>query len=265
MKIKTFFLFPDTDDDFIRLGENHQVYADLIKEIAIIKHQLKTHGDFELCYDSQNIAVFLSKAETLVGGIYLSKYRSQLQLLFGNNTRNVSTTTMRKNDCYYVHWKINSVYENAKAIIAEATEAKQNEGTDKTVVVNIAETYVNNREEIHVVKDALHINDLPILVSIPTVNNEIEFSQWITTLSTPHFSLTNKEEFQITAFKWRKQKKYRQASTNNYWYYDYFHDTNKKHFEVFNAHGIHLGEASIDGILDATKADNQKRIDYLIQ
>lgn len=260
MKIKAYFLFPDTDDDFVRIGENAQAYTNLIGEVAVIKKQLKNHNDFELCYDSENVNTFLAKAETLIGGSYLSECRSQLRIIFGNNTRNVSTTALRKNDCVYVHWNISSVYENAKIILAEATEAKHNEGTDKTVVINIAEAYINNREEIHVVKDALHINDLPILVSIPTVNNEIEFSQWITTLNTPDFSLTDKTKFERTNQKHIKQRIYKEITTGNFWYYDFFHDTNKKHFEVFNAQGVHLGEANTSGTLDETKADNQKRI-----
>lgn len=265
MKIKAYFLFPDTDQKFVCIGENAQAYNNLIGEVAAIKKQLKDHNDFELCYDSENINVFLDKAEALIGGSYLSECRSQLQIIFGNNTRNISTTAIRKNDCVYVHWNINSVYENAKAIIAEATETKYNEGTDKTVVINIAEAYNNNREKIHVVKDAVHFNDLPILVSIPLVNNEIEFSQWVTTLSTPNFALTDKTKFQATAFKWKKQKIYRETATNNFWYYDFFHNTNKKHFEVFNSQGIHIGEANINGTLDNSKADNQKRIDNIIQ
>lgn len=260
MKIKAYFLFPETDDDFIRIGENAQAYNSIIGEIALIKKQLKELGKFELCYDPENVNAFLNKAETVVHGNYLSECRSQLQIIFGPNTRNVSTTAIRKSDCVYVHWNINSVYENAKTIIAEATEAKHNEGIDKTVVINIAESYITNREEIHVVKDALHLNDLPILVSIPTVNNEIEFSQWVTTLSTPNFSLKNKTKFERTNQKHVKQRIYKEITTGNYWYYDFFHDTNKKHYEVFNAQGVHLGEANTEGTLDTTKADNLKRI-----
>jgi len=265
MRIKAYFLFPDTDDDFLRIGENAQAYTNLIGEVALIKKQLKEHKDFELCFDSNNTDTFLTKAQEMVGGEYLFDCKNQLRQIIGNNSRNITENSIKKADCIYVHWNINSVYEYAKTIIAEATEAKQNEEIDKTVVINIAEAYNTNREEIHVVKDALHLNDLPILVSIPTVNNEIEFSQWIATLSTPNFLLTDKTKFQITAFKWRKQKIYRETATNNYWYYDFFHDTNRKHFEVFNAQGTHLGEASIGGILDTTRADNQKRIDNIIQ
>ena len=104
MRIKAYFLFPDTDNDFLRIGENTQAYTDLIGEVAIIKKQLKEHKNFELCYDPENVNTFLRKAETLISGNYLSKCRSQLQIIFGNNTRNASTTSLRKNDCVYVHW-----------------------------------------------------------------------------------------------------------------------------------------------------------------
>ena len=267
MKIKAYFLFPDTDDDFVRIGQNVQSYTDLIGEVAVIKKQLKDQKDFELCYDSENVNAFLSKAEILVGGNYLSKCRTQLQHIFGNNTKNVSASILRKTDCQYFHWNISTVIDNTRIIIAEAAEAKQNEGTDKIVIINIAEAYTNNRENIHVIKDAVHYNELPILVSIPTVNNEIAFSQWVIALSTPNFSLVGNVNFQMTTFKWKKQKIYREKETSHYWYYDYFHDTNKKHFEVFNAQGIHLGEArSTDRrTLDTTKADNQKRIGHIIQ
>lgn len=265
MKVKAYFLFPDTDADFVRIGENAQAYTDLIKEVAIIKKQLKDHKNFELCFDSENVDTFLIKAEILVDENYLSECRTQLKHIFGNNTRNVSSTVLRKTDCIYIHWNINTATDIARKIIAEAAEAKLNEGTDKTVVINIADTYVNDRESIHIIKDAVHYNDLPILVSIPTVSNEIEFSQWFTSLSTPNFSLTDKTRFQATAFRWHKQKIYRETTTNYFWYYDFFHDTNKKHFEVFNAQGIHLGEASLEGVLDEKKADNQKRIDNVIQ
>lgn len=260
MKIKAHFLFPDTEEVFFRIGDTPQAYINLIGEVAIIKKLLKKHNDFELCYDLENVDSFLTKAEALVQGSYLSECRSQLQIIFGNKSRNVSSNSIRQNDCVYVHWNITSIYENAKAIIAEAAEAKYNEGTDKTVIINIAEAYVNNREEIHIIKDAPHVNDLPILVSIPSVNNEIEFSQWITALITPNFSLTDKKRFERTNQLHVKQRIYREITTGNYWYYDFFHDTNKKHFEVFSAQGLHLGEASTEGVLDITKADNQKRI-----
>ena len=265
MKIKAYFLFPESDDDFLRIGNNPQSYQNLIDEVAVIKQQLKAHKDFELCYDSTNVKSFLDKAEILVGGEYLANCRTQIYHLFGNNTRNVSTTFLRKADCIYVNWSFNCTVAIAKDLIAEAAEAKHQEGEDKTVLINISDAYITTRENVHVIKDAIHYNELPWMIAVPIANNEIEFSEWHTTLSTPDFSLQDKTRFEVTAHRWEKQKIYRDKNTGNYWYYDYFHNENKKHFEVFNPAGIHLGEANTSGVLDTNKADNQKRIDQIIQ
>jgi len=51
---------------------------------------------------------------------------------------------------------------------------------------------------------------------------------------------------------------YEEIKTKNLWYKDTFHTGKSAHFEVFNAVGIHLGEASLEGILDRSKADKNK-------
>lgn len=265
MKIKTYFLFPTTDEDFITIGDNPQSYRSLIEEVAVIKKQLKAHKDFELWYDSANVNLFLTKAESLIEKVYLTDCRTQLQILFNSFSRNISTTSMRKADCIYVNWNINYTIADANRLIAEASEAKLNEGQDKTILINISNAYVNNRDCIHVIKDAIHYNELPLLISVPVANNEIEFSEWHTTLASPEFSLRNKSKFQVTAFRWEKQSIYLEIATGNFWYYDYFHNENKRHYEVFNAVGVHIGEANTNGVLDTGKATNTKRIDQIIQ
>jgi hypothetical protein len=265
MKIKAYFLFPTTDNDFIRIGDNPQSYKSLVEEVAVIKQQLKAHKDFELCYDSENVNLFLTKAESLIEEKYLADCRTQLQILFNSFSRNVSSTVLRKADCIYVNWNINYSIADASRLIAEASEAKLNEGQDKTILINISNAYINSRDSVHVIKDAIHYNELPQLVSIPVANNEIEFSEWHITLTTPAFSLKDKTRFEATAHKWNKQKIYKDKNTGNYWYYDYFHNENKKHFEVFNSVGVHLGEANTEGVLDFGKATNEKRIDDIIQ
>ncbi len=265
MRIRAYILFPDTDDDFLRIGNNPQSYIDLIDEVGIIKQQLRQHKEFDLCFDSTNVDSFLTKAEILIGGQYLADCRQQIRILFGNHSQNVSNTTLRKNDCNYAHWNISQVIVNARAIVSEAAESKHSEGEHRTIIINIADAYATTREAIHVIKDATHYNELPLLISIPVSNNEQEFSQWHTTLSNPQFALTDKTRFTVTPHKWNKQKIYQEKTTGNYWYYDYFHNENRKHFEVFSSAGIHLGEANTSGVLDTSKADNQKRIDQIIQ
>jgi hypothetical protein len=265
MKIKAYFLFPETEDDFIRIGDNPASYIELIDEIVIIKQQLKKHNDFELWYDSENVNLFLEKAEILVNGEYLASCRTQIQQLFGSFSRNVTSTILRKADCIYANWDVSCTVTNAKRVIAEAAEAKHNEGQDKTVLISISSAYATNRDSIHVIKDAVHYTDLPLLIKIPVANNEIEFSEWVTALANPIFSLRNTGRFQTTPYKWKKQIIYREVATGYFWYYDYFHRENKQHFEVFNQAGIHLGEANTSGTLDTSKADGDKRIDNIIQ
>ena len=265
MKIKAYFFFPETDDDFIRIGEDPQTYKKLIEEVDIIKQQLKAHRDFELCYDSANVELFLAKAESLIDGVYLADCRKQLKILFGPYSRNVSNTFQRKTDCIYMNWNINCAVNYANQIFSEASEAKLHEGTDKTILINIANAYTTTREYVHIIKDAIHYNELPLMITIPVANNEIEFSEWHLEFTTPGFSLKDRNIFHLTSFRWIKQSIYVETATGNYWYYDYFHRENKKHYEVFNQEGIHLGEANINGVLDLRKAKEKKRIDKIIQ
>ena len=265
MKIKAYFFFPETDDDFIRIGDDPETYKYLIEEVAVIKKQLKANKEFELWYDLNNVQLFLAKAESLIDGKYLAKCRTQLQTLFGNSSQNINNPFHRKNDCIYVNWNINLTFNYANPIFSEASEAKWHEGHDKTIIINISNAYITNRENVHVIIDAIHHKELPKFITIPIVNNEIEFSEWHIMVLNSGFSLKGNRHFSMTPFLWIKQHIYLENSTGNYWYYDYFHKDNKIHFEVFDPTGIHLGEANIAGILDSSKACNTKRIDHLIQ
>lgn len=265
MKIKAYFLFPEADEDFLRIGDNPQEYKNLIAEVALIKQQLKTHNNFELCYDSNNVNLFLAKAETLIDAVYLADCRTQLKTLFSNFCRNVSTTFLRKVDCLYVNWDISCTIVNANILLSEISESKLNEGRDKTILINISNAYATNRDSVHIIKDGIHYNDLPKMITVPVANNDIEFSEWYSTLTNTGFSLRNKNRFVATSYRWKKQSIYREISTGNFWYFDYFHKDNKMHYEVFNSVGINLGEANTDGVLDTKKAEDEKRIDNIIQ
>jgi len=265
MKIKAFFSFPENDDDFVRIGDNPRAYEEIIEEIAIIVSQLKLHHSFELYYDAKNVESFLEKADALIGGKYLASCRVQIQQLFRKFSQNISSAHLTKGECVYVSWNINCTVTNASRVFAEAAEAKHNEGEDKTVIVNVSSAYITNRDSIHVIKDAVHYDDLPLLIRVPIVNNEIEFSEWKNTLENSEFSLKDTKRFKTTPYKWKKQAIYIEITTGNYWYYDYFHKDNKQHFEVFNSTGEHLGEANTSGMLDESKADKDKRIDAIIQ
>lgn len=77
------------------------------------------------------------------------------------------------------------------------------------------------------------------------------------------FSLEDKSLFQRTnsIYSPTKQRVYREIRTGYYWYFDTFH---KNHYEVFDAYDNHLGEASLKGIMDTSKADKSRSIKALI-
>ena len=77
------------------------------------------------------------------------------------------------------------------------------------------------------------------------------------------FSLNDMSLFQKTnsIYMPTKQRVYREIRTGRYWYLDALH---KNHYEVFDANDNHIGEASLDGVLDYSKADKSRSIKALI-
>lgn len=80
----------------------------------------------------------------------------------------------------------------------------------------------------------------------------------------PPFSVSDISRFKKTNFHHNNEPIYKEIKTGYYWYNDYFHRTNKAHFEVFDAQGNHIGEASMQGILNRQKSDKTKTIKHLI-
>jgi|GEM_PF-1281426 len=80
----------------------------------------------------------------------------------------------------------------------------------------------------------------------------------------PPFSLSDESQFKKTNFHYGKEAIYEEIKTGYYWYNDYFHRNNKAHFEVFDAQGCHIGEASMKGVLDREKRNSKKSIKKLI-
>ena len=80
----------------------------------------------------------------------------------------------------------------------------------------------------------------------------------------PPFSLSDENRFTKTRYHYQNMPIYKEIKTGYYWYNDYFHRTNKAHFEVFDTQGNHIGEASMQGILDRQKSDKTKTVKHLI-
>jgi len=267
MKIKAYFLFPESDAFALRMIEDSSILKQLIYEVTSIKNALHLHKDYELCYDANNISSFLSLINDYQQDVHLAKIRKQLQTIIGNKTRNLSSKSFYRPDCTYAHWQLehlNFTNVNAKPILAEAAHNLSQNKNEKIIIINIGEAILNHHEKFHVLIDAPHYNELPCLVSIPTAETDTEFNNWYSHLNKEIYLLFDRARFERTNHVWIKEKIYKEKSTGYFWYNDFYHRENKKHFEVFDSKGIHLGEASMEGILDQSKADPTKSISHII-
>lgn len=73
--------------------------------------------------------------------------------------------------------------------------------------------------------------------------------------------LRDASRFQRTRQLEAGRKVYKEVDTGRYWYVDNLHNGQAAHLEVFDIHGLHLGEASLDGVIDNDKQDSNKKID----
>jgi hypothetical protein len=154
----------------------------------------------------------------------------------------------------------------AGKILSEVSEAilskKEN---DKVILVNVAKAYPTDRDAVHVIKDAVHIDDLPKMTSIQIAGSAADFAEWYSLVSNSGFTLKNKRKFVNTKRLWEKQYIYECLETGRFWYPDYFHKDNRKHYEIFDHKGKHLGEADENGLLQDGTSDPCKSIREILQ
>ena len=81
-RIDIFLLFPQTEEEILRLGDNLDLYKDIPRQLASIIQLIK-NGEYKLFYDSENITAFCKQAAILCDGRYLDNIRGQLLYLLG--------------------------------------------------------------------------------------------------------------------------------------------------------------------------------------
>lgn len=131
--------------------------------------------------------------------------------------------------------------------------------SDKTDFVCIdSKEYAKN--QLILFQDAIHKVEYPKeLIKIPCFKDWDSLLSYLNDKGIFSFSLKDTRRFQKCANIDPVQgaSVYKELATGYYWYLDNFHKT---HYEVFDSCGKkHLGEASLDGILDKNKADKDKQ------
>lgn len=132
--------------------------------------------------------------------------------------------------------------------------------SDKTDFVCIdSKEYAKN--QLVLFQDAIHKREYPKeFIKIPCYKDWDSLFLYLKNKGLFSFSLTDTNRFQKCANIEPVQgaSVYKELATGYYWYMDNFHKT---HYEVFDSSGKkHLGEASLDGIIDKKKADKGKHL-----
>jgi hypothetical protein len=157
--------------------------------------------------------------------------------------------------------------------LAEVAERKlQNENSIYLVInfqnssFNDSHTTIQSYSLISVVKNK------NIEIEIDGLDNQESLHHWIS-LKFPSYSnnstytprdhqtiLHNKERFRKSSKIFQGRNIYVEKDTGHYWYIDNRHPRQSAHFEVFDTQRKHIGEANLDGDIDISKRDPNKKL-----
>ena len=76
-----------------------------------------------------------------------------------------------------------------------------------------------------------------------------------------HTILRDVVRFEKTTYLQSGRRVYKELQSHYYWYVDNLHFGASAHLEVFDSHGVHVGESNLEGSIDKAKRDPNKRID----
>lgn len=73
------------------------------------------------------------------------------------------------------------------------------------------------------------------------------------------FALAANLRFRRTSHEVQGEKVYLEIDTGRYWYLDNLH---RNHYEVFDSNGNHIGESDMDGIVNSSRRDKKKKLNF---
>ncbi len=262
--LNIFLLFPETSDEIVDLGEDIEQYRNISRSIKIIKQQL--YGtDYCFLYDSDNIQTFIRQAQILLAGYLLDKVIHKIRILISSKSQDIRVTCPYRVDHQYHVWDIHTCQAALSSDIIKASAEKIHR-SEICAVFLLTKRNPFGRNVIPVVIDALHAPQ-PELSIVPVAETVSDCVGWIRHIEQNRgFSLRNTLQFSPTNMIYgaSKQRIYKNLSDGSFWYYDYFHRENHEHYEVFDVHGNHVGEADMTGRVDTRKCDKTKRISGLL-
>ena len=107
-------------------------------------------------------------------------------------------------------------------------------------------------------QDAIHKPEYPKeFVKIPCYKDWDSLWKYLEDKQLFSFSLNDTTKFEKCSYTVQGAAVYKEKTTGRYWYMDNLHKT---HYEVFDHLGKkHIGEAGLNGVIDKTKVDKDKK------
>lgn len=258
-------LFPETDEEVLEFDSQAEI-TNLCHNLMEIKGELDSKRvSYQFYYDSENMKAFVHKINDLFGDIYLNDSLAQLRRIVGNRSRNIKNgESLFQTDCCYIPWNmLTHKFDDAPNLLKVLSEENLNENND-AYLLSLQKADKYKRDYIPVIKDALHIIDMPKLVLVKYCHPVCTFLNVIQDeIKSRKFSLRDVARFERTKFVYNPtgQRIYFEKECSRYWYYDFFHKGKGAHYEVFDCTSFkHIAEADMDGNLDETKRDANKSI-----
>lgn len=264
-------LFPESDDEILEMDSKAEV-KDLCKWFQVIKRELDSKNmPYVFYYDSDNMETFARKVKELYSDIYLDDSLVQLRRLLGARSQNIkSGRQLFQPECYYVPWNIHKLeFEVAPNLLKVLMEKKLEENEIDAYLLSFVKSDKYKRDVIPIVKDALHVPEMPQMAIVQYCHPISSFIGIIRSKNSARiFSLRDVTKFERTNYIYHPtgQRIYLEKEHAQYWYYDFFHKDNYEHYEVFDCETLmHIAEADINGILDEEKRDPNKSLKRYIR
>jgi hypothetical protein len=174
---------------------------------------------------------------------------------------------------------IDNNYKNINdTTLAEVSERKiQNKNQEYLLINFILSSFssphpnINNCCFIKIIKNSDEIN----YICLDSIDNRLALESWLKYLNIIPLDypvdatepprdeqtiLKDTERFQKTSHRYDGRAIYCELATGCYWYVDNLHSNKAAHLEVFDKTGKHLGEADLEGNLDESKSEQNKKI-----
>ncbi len=155
--------------------------------------------------------------------------------------------------------------------LAEAAERVLQDSELVCLLINFTNSRFSDCNSLPILKN--YVEDNPI--NLDCIENKPALENWLEdklNLSQHEYNydspvpptdaqtvLRDNTRFEATSTFPQGKRIYREAKTGYFWYVDNLHAGYGAHLEVFNAQGTHIGEASLAGIIDSSKAKKGRR------